>query len=209
MMLALTLIIVSLGWKFQDGYISTFAFVVKVNKLRVVSIISQINLKPCLIFSVVRHISVSCRCYQHVRLNKLETVSTICFFQEIIATEFMYCVPSWLRRISSSSLATTILSWSPLSMTKMMAWLSLRGGGGGGAGAQTLQPTHNPADMYLIFSLSDGNIVCFLLVVMLPEVSVSALPGHIKHCERQAARTEGGRGGGGGGSAQDEAASVI
>lgn len=35
------------------------------------------------------------------------------------------CVPSWFRRVSSSSLATTIRSLSPLSMTNMTAWLSL------------------------------------------------------------------------------------
>lgn len=59
-------------------------------------------------------------------LERLQKVSILCLYTTVVQ---LYCgclVPSWLRRISSSSLATTILSLSPLSMTKMMAWLSLR-----------------------------------------------------------------------------------
>lgn len=37
--------------------------------------------------------------------------------------------------------------------------------------------------------MSDG-VLCLVLVVMLPQVSVPALPGHIKDCKRQAAETE-------------------
>lgn len=84
--------------------------------------------------------------------------------------------PGWLSNVSSSSLATTILSLSALSMTNMMACPSLRNKNR----SQDTESSHQHEIGSIIL-----NTLTHLLVVMFPQVSVPALTGHVKDSERK------------------------
>lgn len=82
-------------------------------------------------------------------------------------------IPGWFSNVSNSSLATTILSLSALSMTKMIAWPSLR--------------KRRKQRKWMSEEKSPVGLQHWdkLPVVVLPKVSVSALSRHVKHCERK------------------------
>lgn len=80
-------------------------------------------------------------------------------------------IPGWFSNVSNSSLATTILSLSALSMTKMIAWPSLRKK----KKAEEMNEWRKIA--------SRAAALGQLPVIVLPKVSVSALSRHVKHCE--------------------------
>lgn len=89
----------------------------------------------------------------------------------------VHALPGWFSNVSSSSLATTILSLSALSMTNMIAWPSLKNEEITGINVQIkVNKIGVPVE------------VADSLVVVFPKVSVSTLSRHVKHCEGKTAR---------------------